>query len=93
MNEEVNVKKIVMSAASLLGLVLAVSALSVQGPPKSQAQTDWIAHSLKEMQTVKVNMTRADLLKIFTKTVLNAPPLAVGMDDRSCGRDRCPSKC
>ena len=66
MNEEVNVKKIVMSAASLLGLVLAVSALSVQGPPKSQAQTDWIAHSLKEMQTVKVNMTRADLLKIFT---------------------------
>lgn len=59
-------RKLVMSVASLLGLVLAVSALSVQGPPKPQAQTEWLARSLKEMQTVKVGMTRADLLKVFT---------------------------
>lgn len=30
-----------------------------------QKHTEWIAQSLKEMQTIKVGMTRADLLKVF----------------------------
>lgn len=59
-------KVVVLFVASVVSLVLTVSALSVQSPPQSQEQTEWIAHSLKQMQTVKVGMTRADLLKVFT---------------------------
>ena len=59
-------RAVIMFAASGCGLVLAVSALSFQSHPKSQEQTEWIAHSLKEMQAVKVGMTRADLLEVFT---------------------------
>ncbi|HZS47761.1 MAG TPA: hypothetical protein VFC63_22015 [Blastocatellia bacterium] len=33
---------------------------------ESESNTQWIASSLKQMQTVKVGMTRADLLKVFT---------------------------
>ena len=29
--------------------------------------TEWIAKSLKEIETVKVGMTRGDLLKVFTE--------------------------
>jgi hypothetical protein len=32
----------------------------------SPAQTQWIAASLKTMQTIKPGMARADLLKVFT---------------------------
>ena len=59
-------KAMIMFATSVCGLVLAVSALPAQSHPKLQEQTEWIAHSLKEMQAVKVGMTRADLLKVFT---------------------------
>ena len=54
-----------MITASLV-LVLTVSILVAQSPQKSQGQTEWIADSLKEMQKIKVGMTRADLLKVFT---------------------------
>ncbi len=59
-------KVVVVIAASTLGLVLTASALSGQSPSQPQEPTEWIAHSLKEIQTVKVGMTRADLLKVFT---------------------------
>ena len=52
--------------AALFVLVLTISILSAQTPQKSQGQTEWIASSLKEMQKIKVGMTRADLLKVFT---------------------------
>lgn len=55
-----------ISATSLLAIALTVSALSVQSSQRSQEQTEWIANSLKKMQEVKVGMTRADLLKVFT---------------------------
>src|SRR5579883_2073817 len=29
--------------------------------------TEWVAKSLKEMQTIKVGMTRGDLLKVFSE--------------------------
>jgi hypothetical protein len=32
----------------------------------AQDHTEWIARSLKEMQTIKVGMTRRDLLMVFT---------------------------
>ena len=51
---------------ALFVLVLTISTLSAQTPQKSQGQTEWIASSLKEMQKIKVGMTRADLLKVFT---------------------------
>jgi len=34
--------------------------------PISQRRTEWIAASLREMEQIKVGMTRADLLKVFT---------------------------
>jgi hypothetical protein len=53
-----------------LAFVLTLPAFSKQGDKEAQRQearkhTEWVAKSLKEMQTVKVGMTRADLLKVF----------------------------
>lgn len=45
---------------------VSVPANNFIGPPKSMPQTDWVAKSLKEMQTIKVGMTRGELLKVFT---------------------------
>jgi hypothetical protein len=53
-------------AASLFVLLVTISMLSAQSYQESQKQTEWIANSLKEMQKIKVDMTRADLLKVFT---------------------------
>lgn len=52
--------------ASFVALLLTTSTLPAQSPQKSPAANEWIADSLKEIQTIKVGMTRADLLKIFT---------------------------
>jgi hypothetical protein len=53
-------------ALSFIVLVLAVSLLPAQSSQKSQGHTEWIANSLKEIEQIKVGMTRADLLKVFT---------------------------
>jgi len=55
-----------VAVASLFALVISVSALSVRSSQGSQEQTEWIAKSLKEMEKIKVGMTRTDLLKVFT---------------------------
>lgn len=52
-------------AASLFVLSLTVVPLSAQNPQRQEEQTKWIADSLIEMKTIKVGMTRADLLKVF----------------------------
>jgi hypothetical protein len=60
-----------MRKIGLTFLALAVVAgltLVAQSAAQSQlAQThnEWIVQSLKEMETIKVGMTRADLLKVF----------------------------
>ena len=59
-------KRASMLVTSLFVLLLSVSLLPVQSSQKLQGQTEWIANSLKEMQKIKVGMTRADLLKVFT---------------------------
>jgi hypothetical protein len=59
-------KRLLMIAASLLLLLVANSALQAHSPQPSQSETEWVASSLKEMQKIKVGMTRADLLKVFT---------------------------
>jgi len=60
-------KKIaVVAIGTLFALVISVSALSVRNSQRSEEHTEWIAKSLKEMEKIKVGMTRADLLKVFT---------------------------
>ena len=53
-------------AVVLFAPMLAAAPLSVQSAQISQEHTEWIAKIIKEMQAVKVGMTRADLLKVFT---------------------------
>ena len=55
-----------MTAAAILVLSLAGLSLPAQTSQGSQGQTEWIANSLREMQKIKVGMTRADVLKVFT---------------------------
>ena len=59
-------KLISIALASFLALLLTTSTAPAQSPQKSQAPTEWIANSLKEIQKITVGMTRADLLKLFT---------------------------
>ena len=59
-------KVAVVAVASLFALVVSVSALSMRNSQSSQEHTEWIAKSMKEMEQIKVGMTRADLLKVFT---------------------------
>ena len=51
--------------AALFMLSLAEVRLPAQGSQTSKMQTEWIASSLREIQKVKVGMTRADLLGVF----------------------------
>jgi len=56
----------VVTVASLFVVVVSVSALSARSSQKSQEPTEWIANNLKEIEKVTVDMTRADLFKVFT---------------------------
>jgi hypothetical protein len=51
------------------GLVTFISAGAILPSSKSRPDehTEWIVKSLKEIETVKVGMTRGDLLKVFTE--------------------------
>ena len=51
--------------------ILSVSAIAQSEPPQTPSQierdhTAWIAGALNAMQTIKVGMTRSDLVKLFT---------------------------
>jgi hypothetical protein len=54
-----------LSLAALSRLEAGAQSLSA-GEPASPQYTAWVGRSLKQMQSVKVGMTRADLLKVFT---------------------------
>jgi hypothetical protein len=65
----------IQSAAVVLTTTILVSVIglsgigakrSVENYQEAEDQTAWVSRSLKQMQTVKVGMTRADLLKVFT---------------------------
>jgi hypothetical protein len=61
-----NVKKLMSVLA--FGLVSVVSLAAVLPSSASRAtdeHTEWIAKSLKEIESVKAGMTRVDLLKVF----------------------------
>ena len=62
---------ILLGAALALGLVnlrwfQTDAQLSSAEEQASHQYTAWVGRSLKQMQSVKVGMTRADLLKLFT---------------------------
>ena len=56
-------KPIIAAAILVLSLALILPARSSQ---QAGEQKEWIANSLREMQKIKVGMTRADLLTVFT---------------------------
>jgi hypothetical protein len=49
----------------LIAVVCIVSLKSIAQSQDPQNHTEWVAKSLKEMQTIKVGMTRGDLLEVF----------------------------
>jgi len=60
-----NMKKVTsMIAVLLMALLLPVLILPATQKPAGHAE--WIASSLKEIQKIKVGMTRGELLKVFT---------------------------
>lgn len=58
------------TACLILTALFMLSPTVVSGPAQvpqtSKTQTEWVASSLREIQKIKVGMTRADLLKVFT---------------------------
>ena len=52
-------------AILLSALALFVSAQSVRDSRRSEENTKWVSDSLREMKTIEVGKTRADLLKVF----------------------------
>jgi hypothetical protein len=56
----------ILIAAAFLVLLFVRLIHPAQTSPISRQRTEWIAASLKEMEQLKVGMTRADLLKVFT---------------------------
>ncbi len=53
-------------AILLCAFALIVSAQSLRDSQKSEENTKWISDSLREMKTIEVGKTRADLLEVFT---------------------------
>jgi hypothetical protein len=54
----------------MISFLISLCCLSVQAPTTPHAATSqqhvaWVADAMKEMQTVKVGMTRKDLLRVF----------------------------
>jgi len=56
----------ILIAAAFLVLLFVRLIHPAQTSPISQRRTEWIAASLREIEQIKVGMTRADLLKVFT---------------------------
>jgi hypothetical protein len=52
-------------AVGLLSFALFGNLLPSSASRRGDEHTEWIAQSLKEMESVKVGMTRADLLRVF----------------------------
>lgn len=55
----------VLAVSLLAGFAVFVQPAARSQEPKTHSE--WVAQSLREMQTIKVGMTRADLLKVFSE--------------------------
>ena len=59
-------KKIILLVSTIVFMMVVFSALAGQKTKgTSMNHTEWVGNALKEIQTVKVGMTRRDLLKLF----------------------------
>ena len=58
-------KKVALSFLILLAMFAIVSK-SAQTQRTTMSHSEWVARSLSTIQTIKVGMTRGDLLKVFT---------------------------
>lgn len=78
-------RKIAFTSAILLcALAFIVSAESFPSARNFDEHTKWISNSLREMQTIKVGKTRAELLEIFTTEGGISTPLHRTYVYRSC---------
>ena len=59
-------KLIVIFSISLVMFTVIISAQSDKTQRKTMGHSEWVARSLNAIETIKVGMTRADLLKLFT---------------------------
>jgi hypothetical protein len=59
-------KLILISSISLVMLGIIISAKSGQTQRETMSHSEWVARSLIAIQTIRVGMTRKDLLKLFT---------------------------
>ena len=58
-----------MSVAATVGALacfLTLSASTARDDREASKRIEWVGKSLKEMEAIKVGMTRAELLKVFT---------------------------
>lgn len=62
MNMKTLVSVLALSLVSLVSVPAVLPSLDSRGPDE---HTAWIAKSLKEIEGLKIGMTRADLLKVF----------------------------
>jgi hypothetical protein len=59
-------KRIIIAlATAFLSLLLTPNGLQAQASQRSREYTTWIAASITKIQTIKVGMTRDELLKVF----------------------------
>jgi hypothetical protein len=58
---------LIAATAAALAYALTLSASPARDDGVAAERVKWVEKSLKEMQTVKVGMTRGDLLKVFTE--------------------------
>ena len=59
-------KKLVMSSVISIALLTMIVSPSAQTPRKTMSHSEWVSRSLSAIQTIKVGMSRRDLLELFT---------------------------
>ena len=57
---------VVISSISLLMSIIIISARTGQTETETITHSEWVQRSLTAIETIKVGMTRQDLLKLFT---------------------------
>jgi hypothetical protein len=59
-------KSMVLLIASIVVVAVLALALQAQKNEDTADHVQWVEHALKDIQTIKVGMTRKDLMTIFT---------------------------
>lgn len=59
-------KSVRLVIASIVAIAVLSFALQAQRNDDPGGHVQWVANAMKEMQTIKVGMTRRDLLRVFT---------------------------